>query len=1067
MGKATATDGEEKLNSKTASTETITRMKKIFSFFLYILSAVYTLNAQTANWSPVAPNFFPTNVSGQIHGISRVSQLKFHPTDPNKMYAISARGGLFISSNGGNNWTLAPGCDILPGMRLASVCIDHTNDQVIYLGTGDHNYYYSGSGVYKSTNGGATFTSSGLAGQLVVDMIMDPTNNQVIVAATQTGIYRTTNAGSSWTLVSTTRAFDDLKQKHPASRVLYAATTDSAFFRSTDFGSSWTQINNGIVLPSGVTNGNGCRIAVTPADSNIVYFGMVSNGGILYKSTDGGNSFTAIKTTSPPYLTYYTNTAGDVGQGDYNFGIGVDRTNPLIVYWVGHVVWKSTDGGVNWTQLTNWWATVHTDMHQIITSPYDNTKLWNMNDGGIWLSTNGGTSWTAKSDGLYGYEIYHGACSPTRKDMISIGTQDNGELYYANTGTGWFCNRGGDWTSKCAFDYFPNSQRVYYYNSARRRNVTGGESTFGLPRTSFRDIAFYRSNANIAFVGDSNVYRTSNLSATTPTWTQIGTINTRIMSVHVNQSDSNRVYVITNDQKIYVSTNAFTATPTFTQYALPFATSNVATVVSIKTNPNTIYAVMNTRVYKSVNNGATWTNVTYNLPSVNYIGMITDDFIPSSELMIVAGGNNSVYFKLGTHTSWTLFNQGLPSRTTIPDISIFDDGTNNASLRVSTYGRGMWETPISAIRAVNASLGASNNTPCIGDTVQFSDLSTGGPTSWLWSFPGGTPSTSNLQNPKVVYTTSGTFSVSLTVSGPGGNNTITKNNYISTIGAGIPLTEDFESTSFPPTNWINYDDASDGYLWERTGQASGFGIGGGSVFFNNYSYNLNGTRDQLRTFRYNLSGYANYWLKFDVAHQLYSPSYLDSLSVGLSSNCGQTYNTIYVKPGTTLATVPGNGGFFTPTASQWRTDSVDITGYAGQDVMLSFVNHGHYGNNIYIDNIRISGLNAFVTLNLKVLLEGFYNTSSNVMNAVADPTGAPGLTDTLTVSLANTTAPYSIVYTDQAVITTGGNATFNFPLAVLNGSYYIVFKHRNSLETWSKTPILFNTPTKSIDLSIY
>jgi hypothetical protein len=89
------------------------------------------------------------------------------------------------------------------------------------------------------------------------------------------------------------------------------------------------------------------------------------------------------------------------------------------------------------------------------------------------------------------------------------------------------------------------------------------------------------------------------------------------------------------------------------------------------------------------------------------------------------------------------------------------------------------------------------------------------------------------------------------------------------------------------------------------------------------------------------------------------------------------------------------------------------------------------------------------------------------MNAVADPTGAPGLTDTITVSLANTTAPYSIVYTDQAVITTGGNAPFNFPLAVLNGSYYVVFKHRNSLETWSKTPVLFNTPTKSIDLSIY
>lgn len=1045
-------------------------MKKIIYGALMFILAAFQLTAQTANWTAVAPTFFPTNVSGQIHGISRVSQMKFHPSDPNKLYAISARGGLFISTNSGNTWNIAPGCDKLPGMRLASVCIDHTNDQIIYLGTGDHNYYYSGSGVYKSTDGGNTFaaSSTGMGNRLVVDMIMDPTNAQLIVAVTNNGIYRTINAGANWTQVFSGRSWDDLKQKTPVSRTLYACTTDSAFFRSTDFGITWTQINNGIVLPSGVASGNGCRLAVSPADTNIVYLGMVANGGMLYKSTDGGSTFAAVKTSSPPYLTYYTNNAGDPGQGNYNFGLGVDRIDPNIVYWVGHVVWKSTNGGSTWSQLTNWWATVHTDMHQIVTSPYDNNQLWNMNDGGVWLSTNGGSGWTPKSDGLYGYEIYHGACSPTRKDMISIGTQDNGELYYANTGTGWFCNRGGDWTPKCAFDYFPNSQRVYYYGNARRRNVTGGESTFGLPRTSFRDIAFYRANPNLCFVGDSNVYRTANLNATTPTWTQVSTINKRIMAVHVNQSDSNRLYVITSDQLIYVSTNAFSAAPTFNSYPLPFATNNSAAILSVKNNPGTLYAILNTRVYKSTDSGISWTNVTYNLPSVNYVGMITDDFYPSTELLIVAGGNNSVYYKLGTHTSWSLFNQGLPARTTIPDISIYDDGTNNSILRVSTYGRGMWETPVSSLRGLNASFTASTNTPCIGDSVQFSDLSTGTPTTWLWSFPGGSPASSNLQNPKVTYTTAGTFSVTLTISGPGGNNTITKTNYITTSGSAIPVAENFENALFPPEGWTNMDAGANGQLWARSGQASGFGIGSGSAYFNNYSWNTNGARDELRTKKFNLSGFGNYQLKFDIAHQMYSAGYVDSLEVMLSNNCGTSYTTIYVKGAPQLATVAGyNTGSFVPTASQWRTDSVDLTPYQGQDVQLSFVNIGHYGNGIYLDNIRIDGQNPYVTLNLKVLIEGFYNPSTNGLHAVADPGGSPDLTDTITVSLASASSPFNIIYTDQGTLGTNGIAQFNFPIAAMNQSFYIVVRHRNSVETWSKTPILFNSTNKSLDLTIY
>ena len=225
----------------------------IINLFFIIASPSYS---QTANWSPVAPDFFPTNVSGQIHGISRISQLKFHPTNSQKFYAISARGGLFISINAGNTWTIAPGCDLMPGMRLASVCIDHTNDQILYLGTGDHNYYYSGSGVYKSTNGGATFTllNGGLpTNKLVVEIIMHPTDPATLVAATNGGIYKTINAGVTWTLQSASNLqFADMKSAASAnSLILFASTTEtsSELYRSTDFGSTWAAITSGIPTP--------------------------------------------------------------------------------------------------------------------------------------------------------------------------------------------------------------------------------------------------------------------------------------------------------------------------------------------------------------------------------------------------------------------------------------------------------------------------------------------------------------------------------------------------------------------------------------------------------------------------------------------------------------------------------------------------------------------------------------------------------------------------------------------------------------------------------------------------
>lgn len=935
-------------------------MKHVIQQILVLCFLSCQLSAQNANWTAVNPNTFPVNVSGQIHGLTRVSQLKFHPSNAQKMYAISARGGLFISTNGGNNWAVAPGTDNMPSNRLASVCIDHTNDQIIYLGTGDHNYYYTGSGVWKSTNGGTSFTQIGLSGKLVVDMIMDPLDNNKIVAITNGGIYKTTNAGSTWSLLTAARPFDEIKQKSPTSRVLYACTTDSAFFRSTDFGDTWNQITSGIVLPAGIINGNGCRIAVTLADTNVVYLGMVANGGTLYKSTNGGTSFTAVKTTASPYLTYYTNSSTSSSQGDYNFGIGVDRSNANIVYLVAHCVWKSTNGGVNWSQLTNWYANVHTDMHQIVVNPYDNTKLYNMNDGGVWLSTDGGANWTPKSDGMNGYEIYHGNCSPTRKDMISIGTQDNGELY-ANS-SGWYTNRGGDWSSQCAFDYRANSDMVYYYGSNKRRSVTGSESTYGLPSrvVDLDYIAFYRGLPGLAYVADSFIYRTNNLTATTPTWTQIAALGTVIKALQVSYSDPNILYVVTNDGKFYISMNANSASPTFTQYTLPGNTNIRASITSIKNSPGIIYVTANAKVYKSVNYGVSWTDITYNLPAVNHIRVIADEFYPASELVFVAS-NNAVYYKTVNAASWTLYSTNLPSRTEAIDLSIYNDSTSNTSLRYANYGRSVWETPISNLRMVSANFSVNNNNPCVGSSIQFSDLSTGNIVSRSWSFPGGTPSTSTATNPTVVYAATGSYSVTLTVSDGLTSSTYTQANYISTNGFSIPMSEGFETSNDPPTGWKNIDLGTSGIAWAKTSLAGGYAASASSMMFDNYSWNYVGETDQLLTKRLDLSGLSGARLYFDVAYQVFS-GYSDTLSVLISTDCGNTFSTIYKKGGSVLSTAGSGGNNFVPTGTQWRTDTVSLNAYTGNTgIILAFQNWNGYGNKLYLDNINVEPVLTCVT----------------------------------------------------------------------------------------------------------
>lgn len=689
-------------------------MKKIYiTFLVSILLAGTAFSQATNNWSGLGPLVFPANDGWQINGIGRICQIKFHPTNGAKMYAISAKGGLWTSSDTANTWTKS-GTDNLPFTMSASVCIDHTNDQILYLGTGDPDYYSPGYGVWKSTNGGATWqaANAGMGYKLVDEIVMSPVNANVLIAATNNGIYKTTDGGASWTLKKSGGEFTDMILKPNARTKTVYAATKTGFFVSQNMGDTWTEV----VLPgSGISNGG--RIGVTKADSNLVYLTYVGDDNLktpILKSTNSGGSFTIVKAANTFNLNSYETTGiSNGGQQNYNYDIGVDPVDPLRVYVVGHIFWTSTNGGASWTYNFDWAHEIHTDMHQIEVSPHNNSKLFNANDGGIWMSKNRGLSGTnvERNSGLATTECYNSAQSPVTKNHYYTGTQDNGGLYY--TGTQWVTNIAGDEGSKMVMDY-SSPGRVYYVNH-HDENYTFNGSVFqysnvlkrmNLPfnASNESELIFSPVSTNLAFISYTDgVYRCTDLNASTLSWTKLSLVED-VQAIALSPTSASVLYVLTSDNKMYRSDNATAATPTFTLLTLPSdaLTNMTASISVVKSNTNIVYIACGQKVFRSPDKGVTWTAVSGGLLPVNILEILHDPF-SSNESMYLATALG-VYYKNSSMTNWLNYSKGLPTISNITDISIYSDGTSAGVLRTAFFGRGVWESPLYTTPAVNVSI---------------------------------------------------------------------------------------------------------------------------------------------------------------------------------------------------------------------------------------------------------------------------------------------------------------------------------------------------------------------------
>ncbi len=749
MGKKVSPDG-----TKPSPTRNIKAIESLKSFpriaNLPSQSGRVMSLTSNGNWTSLGPVSVPSGYNG-YRGLGRVNAIAFHPTDATTIYAGAPAGGLWVTTNGGSSWT--PLTDNLPTLGVSSIVVDHVNPNIIYIGTGDRDHGDApGIGVWKSVDGGITFqpSNAGMTTATVGKIAIHPVDNMKLIAATSSGLFRTVNGGVSWTNVSTGN-FKDVVLKPGDPNIVYA-TRSGNFYRSTNNGQSFTQITTG--LP---TSSRGA-IAVSPANPSIVYFIITNDDSFkgLYQSTDSGLTFT-VRSTTPNIMSWDCN-GGSGGQAWYDLDIASDPLNADIIYAGGVNCFKSVNGGQTWAINSHWWGdcgvpSVHADLHVLEFNPINN-RLYAGNDGGVYWTNTGGASWNEISNGLVISQAYKIGQSATNKDFVINGYQDNGSSTI--TSNGWVNVNGGD-GMQCAFDPTNNNysySTLYYGPIYRHINQGNGDQIAGDGVNGINESGGWvtpfvidHNDGNIMFIGYDNVWRSTNIKSpntSNVTWTKISNLNVNDFD-EMAQSDANtNILYVSNGSSLYRSDNVKAPTVNWSNITGSLLSGN--TITAIETSPideNIVYLVQQNQVFKSLNKGLSWMNITGNLPDVQ---MHTLVYYHNSNEGLYLGTDIGVFYRDAVSSQWIQYSDGLPAAAWITELEIYYDSNPALDvLRAGTFGRGLWTSPL-LNTAPPAPAGAITGPESVCELemeVAYSVEPIAGATSYVWTLPEGATGSSD------------------------------------------------------------------------------------------------------------------------------------------------------------------------------------------------------------------------------------------------------------------------------------------------------------------------------------
>jgi photosystem II stability/assembly factor-like uncharacterized protein len=371
----------------------------------------------------------PAVAGGRVTSVAGVAD------DPHLYYLGAAGGGVWKTVNGGATWS--PVFDKQSVSSIGAVAIGPKNHEIVWAGTGETNPRNDvswGDGIYKTADGGKTWTNMGLAAtHAIASVIVDPRNSDVVLAGAlgdvfadtpERGVYRTADGGKTWTktLYAGPRSgVSELVADPKNPDVLYAGiwqfqrkpwTFNSGgeadgIWKSADGGKTWRRLT-GHGLPEGLMGRIG--LAVAPSNPNRVYALIESKDGILWRSDDAGATWKLMT----------KNTL--VNQRPFYFShVRVDPSDQNHVYGVSEALSESKDGGKTFKEIA---SQVHVDYHDMWIAPNDPKRMIVGEDGGYAITVDGGGAWSFSRNLAIG-QIYHAGYDDRTPYSICVGLQDN------------------------------------------------------------------------------------------------------------------------------------------------------------------------------------------------------------------------------------------------------------------------------------------------------------------------------------------------------------------------------------------------------------------------------------------------------------------------------------------------------------------------------------------------------------------------------------------------------------------------------------------------------------------
>jgi uncharacterized protein (TIGR03437 family) len=679
----------------------------------------HALTMDSANWTLIGPR--PTGGGSASVTSGRVNAIAIDPRSNNVAYIGAAEGGVWKTTDGGAHWT--PLTDNQASLASGAIAIDPNNPDTVYVGTGEENFAYDsyyGAGILKSTDGGATWTN--IVGPFLRDEIsaiaVHPTNSNILVCTSRVGVWRSADAGQNWTLTLSgtggiSATFDPTNGSSVYASLGYptaAANSKNGVYHSTDGGITWKAVNGSGTTALPTTNLGRINIAMAPSDPATIYaqVGNATNQSVMgiYKTIDGAASWNKLPISSGTLGLW-----GD--QAFYDNPIAVSPSDPNVVWAGGLNVMRSTDGGNTWSALPMTGlngTTIHVDFH-VFAFTQDGTRLYIGNDGGVFSTgdvTGRQVNWAELNDTLAITQFYPGMTTdPTNPLVMLGGTQDNRTQRY-NGDANWQVVACGDGAYTVIDPLFP---ALTYTNcgvlsgAAILRTLAltvvsaWVETDYGIDQTDLSPfigaLVMDPSNPQTLYYGTYRLWQTQDSAGK---WNPVspdltGGKKGTVFSIGVAPTDSNTVYVGTSNGKVQVTRDVNDgANASWTAMSgLPSRTPTQVRVdwLDAATAYVTFSGFSSTtdkqgHIFKTQNAGASWADISGNLPNVPVNDLVVDPDLPQT---LYAATDIGVLVTTDGGNTWSTLGNGLP-KVAVPAL-VFDRGSR--VMRAGTHGRSVWE----------------------------------------------------------------------------------------------------------------------------------------------------------------------------------------------------------------------------------------------------------------------------------------------------------------------------------------------------------------------------------------